>query len=100
VTPDAGARTPAEAREPPAAAPGRDGRGAALAELAAGVGGTVVLLYALRHALLSPVTRTFGHDLIFWYPVWQLYAEGLSLGELWLWNPFSYGGLTLYPCGP
>jgi hypothetical protein len=68
-----------------------------LAELAAGAAGTAVLLHALRHALFPPVTRTFGHDLIFWYPVWQLYAEGLSRGELWLWNPFSYGGLALYP---
>jgi len=68
-----------------------------LAEIATGLAGTAILLYLLRHVLLTPVTRTFGHDLIFWYPVWQFYAEGLSLGELRFWNPLSYGGVALYP---
>ncbi len=85
---EAGARAPAESRT---------SRRALLAEIATGAACTVVLLHALRHVLFSPVTRTFGHDLIFWYPVWQFYAEGLSLGELRLWNPLSYGGVPLYP---
>jgi len=92
----AGARAPAEAPEP-FAPPPRTGRRALLAEIADGAVCTAVLLGVLRHALFSPVTRTFGQDLIFWYPVWQFYAEGLSLGELRLWNPFSYGGVPLYP---
>lgn len=68
-----------------------------LAEIATGLVGAAILLHLLRHVLLTPVTRTFGHDLIFWYPVWQFYAEGLSLGELRFWNPLSYGGVALYP---
>lgn len=88
----------AEARAPALAeTPEATSRIALLAELGAGAVSTVALLYVLRHTLFQPVTRTFGHDLIFWYPVWQFYAEGLSLGELRFWNPLSYGGVPLYP---
>ncbi len=67
------------------------------AEVAAVAASTAVLVWTLRHALLPPVTRTFGHDLIFWYPVWQYFAEGLSLGHVRSWNPLSYAGVPLYP---
>jgi hypothetical protein len=83
-------------RAPAAAGSARAGR-AVLAEVAAGILGTALLLWLLRHVLFPPVTRTFGHDFVFWYPVWQFYAEGLALGELRLWNPLSYGGVPLYP---
>lgn len=92
----AGARAFADPADPPGG-PRPAGRRAVLAEIAAAAACTGALLYVLRHALFPPVTRTFGHDLIFWYPVWQFYAEGLSLGELRLWNPLSYGGIPLYP---
>jgi hypothetical protein len=59
--------------------------------------GTALLVWELRHLLVGPVTRTFGHDFVFWYPVWQFFAEGLSLGDVRLWNPLSYGGVPLLP---
>ena len=68
-----------------------------LAELATGVVGTALLVWELRHLLIAPVTRTFGHDFVFWYPVWQFFAEGLSQGEVRLWNPLSYGGVPFLP---
>ena len=68
-----------------------------LGELVAGALGTALLLWLLRRVLFAPVTRTFGHDFVFWYPIWQFYAEGVTRGELRLWNPLSYGGVPLYP---
>lgn len=89
----AGAAAPVSCQGPPAA----PGRAALAAEVAAVLAATVVLVWTLRRALLPPVTRTFGHDLIFWYPIWQYFAEGLSLGQVRYWNPLSYAGVPLYP---
>jgi hypothetical protein len=93
----AGASAPANSG--PASSPpdGRAHRRSLLGELIAGALGTALLLWLLRKVLLPPVVHTFGHDFVFWYPIWQFYAEGLALGELRLWNPLSYGGVSLYP---
>lgn len=93
----AGEAAGAAAPVAPQRSPGPAGRGALAAEIAAVAVSTAVLVWTLRHALLPPVTRTFGHDLIFWYPLWQSFAEGLSLGQVRFWNPFSYAGVPLYP---
>ncbi|HUG36908.1 MAG TPA: hypothetical protein VML54_08170, partial [Candidatus Limnocylindrales bacterium] len=92
------ARAPAPARgQPPPPTPPRVSPAGLLAEIATGVAGTALLGWELRHLLVAPVTRTFGHDFVFWYPVWQFFAEGLSLGDVRLWNPLSYGGVPLLP---
>jgi hypothetical protein len=95
----AGAGAPADAVLPPPAPSPEAGTAARslLLEVAAGALGTALLLWLLRRVLFPPVLHTFGHDFVFWYPVWQFYAEGLALGELRLWNPLSYGGVSLYP---
>jgi hypothetical protein len=97
MTGSAGAPAPARDHPPPPPPPPHASRGGLLAELGAGAAATALLAWQLRHLLFAPVTRTFGHDFVFWYPVWQFFAEGLSLGELRLWNPLSYGGVPLLP---
>jgi len=62
---------------------------------------SVVTLLSLLRSILFLGTSTIGHDNILWaYPIFQFFAEGILQGRLPYWNPFTHGGEPFYPLLP
>ena len=71
-----------------------------LVEIGAAAIGLTALLYFLRSMLLGG-DATITHDNIVWgYPIFQYFAEGVLRGHLPLWNPFTHGGEPFYTLLP
>ncbi len=55
-----------------------------------------VLLYILR-SILFKGNEIFAHDTLYWYPLYQFFAENIIQGRFPYWNPYTHGGEPFFP---
>lgn len=55
-----------------------------------------VLLYILR-SILFKGNEIFVHDTLYWYPLYQFFAENIIQGRFPYWNPYTHGGEPFFP---